>query len=451
MIEELPTTDQVIAGCKVVLENNKRDDYTVPADNLYPHQWLWDSCFIAIGLAEYDVPRAQKELTSLLRGQWSNGMLPNMIFAEGDGHKTDRNIWQSWRNAFAPDKVATSGITQPPMLAEAIVRIGSKLKTTERRSWYQDMYPALLSYHQWLYKERDPHNEGLVLLIHPWESGLDNSPPWIDQLHIHSKPLWINLIEGLKLDKLAVLFRRDTKRVPPGQRVSNIDALLYFNIIQRLKRKNWDIERILERSHFTFQDLSFNCILIRANQHLRDIAKTIGRKLPEDLDQSMKKSEEALENLWDGFYKQYFSRTFITHKLVKEPSIATLMPLYAGTIDKERAAEIVKTMKSSKQFWTKYPLPSVPVSSSWFKELGYWQGPTWINTNWLIADGLKRYGFDEEANKIINSSVSLVTEHGPHEYFSALNGNPAGARNFSWSAALTIEMINNNLKESDNK
>lgn len=447
MDEAVPTSKHIIDTCKEVLEKNQRGDYTVPAEGLYPHQWLWDSCFIAIGLAEYDIPRAQKELRSLLRGQWSNGMLPHMIFADGDAHKRDRNTWQSWRNPHAPDHVSTSGITQPPMLAEAVVRIGEKLKKIDRRSWYQDMYPAIVSYHEWLYTERDPHNEGLVLLIHPWESGLDNSPPWIDQLHIHSKPLWVKLVEKTKADRLAFLFRRDTLRVPPGQRVSTIDALLYFNIIQRLKRKNWDIERILSRSHFTFQDLTFNCILIRANQHLRDIAKAIGHEIPESLQESMTKAETALENLWDGFYKQYYSRTFITHKLVKEPSIATLMPLYSGVIDQERASELVKLISSSNQFGAKYPLPSVPLNSNWYSELGYWQGPTWINTNWLIADGLKRYGFHNEAEKIIQSSVDLVAKHGPHEYFSAKSGEPAGAANFSWSASLVIEMISNINKE----
>ena len=444
-----PTNDQVLEACKEILQKNQRDDYTMPVENLYPHQWLWDSCFIAIGLAEYDVPRAQKELRSLLRGQWSNGMLPNIIFADGDSHKRDRNIWQSWRNAYAPDHIATTGITQPPMLAEAIVRIGEKLKKTERRSWYQDMYPALLAYHQWLYAERDPHNEGLVLLIHPWESGLDNSPPWIDQLHMHSKPTWVRVIEKLKLDKTVILFRRDTKHVPPGQRVNGIDALLYFTIIQRLKRKNWDIDKILARSHFAFQDLSFNCILIRANYHLRDIAKTIGHELPESLALNMSKTETALENLWDGFYKQYYSRTFITHKLVKEPSLATLLPLYAGTIDKERAAELVKLINSPKHFGAKYPIPSVPLSSSWYKELGYWQGPTWINTNWLIADGLERYGFIEEATRLRETSISLVKKRGPHEYFSSKSGEPGGAANFSWSAALTIHMLaNQQIKET---
>jgi hypothetical protein len=57
-----------------VLKQNDKGDFTMPAGELYPHQWLWDSCFTAIGLRHLDVERAQKELLSLLRGQWSNGM-----------------------------------------------------------------------------------------------------------------------------------------------------------------------------------------------------------------------------------------------------------------------------------------------------------------------------------------------------------------------------------------
>ncbi len=243
------------------------------------------------------------------------------------------------------------------------------------------------------------------------------------------------------------MFRRDTLHVPPGQRLDSIDALLYFAILQRLKRKNWDTELILERSMFSFQDLTFNSIFIRANSHLVDIAKTIGREVPESLLENMAKSEQGLESLWDGFYKQYYSRTFITHKLVKEPSIATLMPLYSGSITKERASELVRLLSSPSQFGTDYPVPSVPISSGFYKEFGYWQGPTWINTNWLIADGLKRYGFTEEAEKIYETSIKTVTKHGPYEYFSAHNGQPAGAKNFSWTAALIISMINAKKKK----
>src|SRR6478752_7240925 len=57
-----------------VLEANRRGRWTCPSSTLYPHQWLWDSCFIAIGLVRTDPTRAAGELRSLFRGQWANGM-----------------------------------------------------------------------------------------------------------------------------------------------------------------------------------------------------------------------------------------------------------------------------------------------------------------------------------------------------------------------------------------
>ncbi len=438
MDEDTISVEQV---CKEVLQANWRETHTIPAENLYPHQWLWDSCFIAIGLSNYDLAKARQELKSLLRGQWSNGMLPHMIFADSGNASRDRKIWQAWRNPHAPEIVNTSGMTQPPMLAEAVVRIGDKLSVAERRSWYQDMLPALIEHHNWLYTDRDPHNEGLVSLIHPWESGLDNSPPWIKQLHLHGKPSWVSLVEKTKLDKIVLLLRRDTHHVPPGQRLSNIDALLYYSVLQRLRRKNWDTEAILERSHFMIEDLAFNCILIRANQHLKTIAKTVGHELPEELLENMKCSIDGLEKLWDGYYAQYFPRNFVTHKLIKESTIATLLPLYAGSISKERAEELVDMLHDKQLFDTKFPIPSVPIESSYYKELGYWQGPTWLNTNWLIVDGLRRYGYDAEADYIVSQSISLVEQHGAYEYFSAKNGDPAGAKNFSWTAAVVIDFL----------
>jgi hypothetical protein len=427
--------------CQKVLEDNWRTSHTIPAENLYPHQWLWDSCFIAIGLRHIDTAKAQQEIRSLIRGQWSNGMLPHMIFADDGPASKDRRIWQAWRNPHAHDEVNTSGMTQPPMLAEAVVKISEKLPESEKRKWYQDMYPSLLSHHEWLYRERDPHNEGLVSLIHPWESGLDNSPPWINQLHMRSRSWWVTVVEKLKLDRLILLVRRDTHHVPPGQRLNSIDALLYYTVLQRLRRKNWDTEAILERSHFMVEDLAFNSILLRANKHLQDIAQIAGKKLPEEMIENVNRSELAIEKLWDGYYKQYFSRSFITHKLIKEPSISTLLPLYSGVITQERAEELVDMLHDKKLFDTPFPVASVPLESSYYKELGYWQGPSWINTNWLIADGLRRYGFDEEADHIVKQSIEMVEKNGPYEYFSAKNGDPAGAKNFSWTAALIIDFL----------
>ncbi len=430
----------LLEGAKAVLEMNDQGTFTIPAEGLYPHQWLWDSCFIAIGLRHLDIDRAQTELLSLIRGQWANGMLPHMILGESHPHGR-HSIWHSWLNPNSPDGVVTSGITQPPMLAEAVVQIGNKLKKPERRSWYQTVYPTLLRHHQWLYKERDPHSEGLALQIHPWETGLDNTPPWMNEIREHSLPLWISLIEQAHLKPLINLLRRDTHHIPAEQRLDAIEALVLYSTQRRIRRKNYDINKILAHSLFAIEDLSFNCIFIRANSQLKEIAQTIGQKIPAELAQQMKKTEDALDSLWDPYTGQYYSRNFVTHRPLKEPSIATLMPLYAGSISHDRAKQLVKLLENQHMFGSTFPVPSVPISSSWFKPTGYWQGPTWVNTNWLIIDGLNRYGFKDHAEALKESTLDMVRTAGFNEYFNPLTGEPAGAQNFSWTAALVVDLL----------
>lgn len=434
-------TPDLLAQCKAVLEMNDRGNYTQPAHGLYPHQWLWDSCFIAIGLRHIDVERAKMELMSLQHGQWHNGMLPNIIFRNDPEYITDRNLWRSWLSPYAPNHVTTTGITQPPVLAEAVIQVGHKMAWPERRQWYQTMYPMILSYHEWLYSERDPHKEGLTLQVHPWETGLDNTPPWMAELHEHLLPLWIRVIERLKLDKVINLFRRDVRSVPMDQRFSAIEAIAVFDIQLRLRRKAYDIDKVLDHALFSIEDLNFNSILIRANSLLREIAKSLREEIPEELNKSMLRTEEALESLWDPYTGQYYSRDFITHRLLKTPSIATLMPLYAGSITKARAAALVKLLDDEHQFGTPYGVPSVPVNSADFANKLYWQGPSWVNTNWLIIDGLKRYGFDEKAEELSRSTMAMVNQSGCVEYFDPINGEAAGAANFSWTAALTIDLL----------
>ena len=432
---------EIVEASKAVLKLNDQGNFTIPAEGLYPHQWLWDSCFIVIGLRHYDIERAQKEILNILQAQWSNGMVPHMLLNNGVLYRHDRELWRSYISEYAPDGIATSGITQPPLLAEAVVQIGKKLSKPERRSWYERVFRSLVAHHEWLYRERDPHQTGLTVQIHSWETGLDSTPPWMYELHEHQMPLWIRIVEKLKLYKIITMLRRDIHYVPPGQRLSTVDALSLYSIQRRLRRKQYNIDKILSHSMLAIEDLTFNSIFIRGNTHLKSIAKSINKKLPDELLGNMKKSESEFDKFWDAYSGQYYSRNFATYKLIKVPSIATLLPLYAGCVTKDRAKELVSLMKSSKRFWPKFPVPSVPIESEWFNEHRYWQGPSWLNTNWLIIDGLERYGYKEEAKHLTNQSIKLIEKSGLNEYFSPLDGSPAGADNFSWTAALAIDFI----------
>ena len=99
-------------------------------------------------------------------------------------------------------------------------------------------------------------------------------------------------------------------------------------------------------------------------------------------------------------------------------------------------------------FGTHFPIPSVPVNDQYFDYRRYWQGPTWVNTNWLIIDGLRRYGFDDHAEALRESTIDMVKQAGFYEYFSPLDGKPYGAPNFSWTAALVIDLLENTSKQT---
>ena len=63
-----------------VLRANDLGGWTKPAPSLYPHQWSWDSAFVAIGLARIDPDRALRELETLFATQWADGRVPRIVY-----------------------------------------------------------------------------------------------------------------------------------------------------------------------------------------------------------------------------------------------------------------------------------------------------------------------------------------------------------------------------------
>jgi hypothetical protein len=430
---------KLIEDCEAVLKTNDFGNYTVPSREIYPHQWLWDSSFVAIGLANIDVDRAMTEIKSIFEGQWSNGMLPHMIFRTEDVFNRDRTFWSSWQNPKSPE-IPTSGITQPPIIAEAIVRIGKKLPKTERLSWYKYALPKLIAYHQWIYKERDPSNNGLAIIIHPWESGLDNSPPLIKDLKENYTPLWVKFLIKVKIIRLIDSFRGDIKNIPVNQRATTADLLTLYALKRKIKKNVYNIHKILSKKTYAVEDLTFNSILARSNQHILDIAKFIDYQLPDNLINSIEKTKNSLNDLWDPYKNQFFSRDYFTSKTIKEPSIASLMPLFAGNIDKDKTDLMVKSLENKDLYGSNFPVPSVPLNSILFIETEYWQGPSWINTNWMIIDGLERSKYNDHSEALRETTLDMVENAGIFEYYNPKNGHGQGIGNFSWSASLSLDL-----------
>ncbi|HSO96142.1 MAG TPA: trehalase family glycosidase [Acidimicrobiia bacterium] len=425
---------------RAVLERNRRGAWTCPSAELYPHLWLWDSCLIAIGVARYDAPRAAEELRSVFRGQWTNGMLPHMIFADDVPDVGSRRLWQSRHNAQAPRDVDTSCITQPPLPAVAAWAVAQALPTSARRELLADLLPRIVAYHQWLYRERDLANRGLVTLIHPWECGLDTTPPWMRQLAQFHGPWWMRIALAWHLARLVRFVRRDTRYVPASERPSDDDGLRMLALARSAKRYDFELRRMPRRDSVLVEDLAFNAILVVANRAVAEIAADLGVPVDPGLAASAAATEAALDTLWDEARGQYFSRDAATGDPIPLSTVATFLPLWAA-VPEHRARRLVELLCDGAAFWPSVPVPSVPVDAPEFEPDRYWKGPTWINMNWMVVQGLLRCGEPTLAEDLRGATVELVGRTGFSEYFSPLTGRGFGAEEFSWTAALTIDLL----------
>ena len=108
------------AAVRVLIEN-WHGHATVPSRSLYPHQWSWDSAFIALGLQHFAPRRAAAELLSLFGAQWDDGRIPHIAFnpaVADDAYFPGPSFWRSVDQEGHPP-IDTSGIIQPPVHAIA--------------------------------------------------------------------------------------------------------------------------------------------------------------------------------------------------------------------------------------------------------------------------------------------------------------------------------------------
>src|SRR5213082_2578870 len=110
--------DDMAARAADLLRRNDLGGWTKAAPALYPHQWSWDSAFIAIGLARLDTRRAAEELRMLFKAQWTTGMVPHIVFnPAASGYFPDPARWETTLSPAKPPEMQTSGMCQPPVHA----------------------------------------------------------------------------------------------------------------------------------------------------------------------------------------------------------------------------------------------------------------------------------------------------------------------------------------------
>tara|TARA_B100001029_G_scaffold24859_2_gene17431 strand:+ start:52 stop:1314 length:1263 start_codon:yes stop_codon:yes gene_type:complete len=414
--------NKFIKNAQKILTGNRKRGYTLPTNNkLYPAQWNWDSAFIALGYSYFNLNFALKEIKTLLDGQWKDGMVPHILF-----HNTDTNYYPNHTAWNCGNKIRSSGITQPPVLASILKQIIDKNKITKKQKLeIKKLIIKIKKSHEWFIQYRDPNKSGLVSILHPWESGYDNSS------------LWDEPMNKVIIEKNIQYKRADNKVVNPEHRPLNIDYDRYVTIKNDLRKKKYNPKKIFSTALFNVVDVGFNSIFLKANKDLIILLKKFNLNSSK-IKNYLKITERNILKFFDKKKGTFFSFDLRNKKKILVPSITNYLILFADINNRKINSVLIKNLKKH-NLKEKYFFSSIKPNHKSFEEKRYWRGPVWINCNWFIYKGLKNKD-DKYSKKIKQSTIKLVEKKGFHEYYSCKNGTPMGANNFSWSAALYLDL-----------
>lgn len=303
------------------------------------------------------------------------------------------------RDGFIPHRMTPkpkndSSITQPPILSWAVWDV---YNFSKNKNFLAHAYPKLKRYILWNLKNRDNNRNGLL--------------------------------EWLKNE------RQTTNRCDE----SGMDNSPRFD-------------------HRGLDDaVDFNSFMVNEMNCLANIVGVLNKKDDKKMwiDKSKRLTSLINKYLWskkDGFY---YDRN-LEKGLIKIKAISSFTPLFAKVADKKQAKAIIKHLTNKKEFWTPFPVPSISQDEPSFSD-DMWRGPIWINYNYLIIEGLMRYGFKDIAMKIVKKTLQQIAYWYEktgliYEYYDPMaktdpgllyrKGKNVGAiRDYNWSAALFIQLL----------
>ena len=361
-------------------ERGRRDgthyEYTQPSPGRYPWQWYWDSCFAAIVWRRFDPTRSRAELESLLAAQRPDGFIGHTIF----WNQPVSPLRYLFYNVASRRSFQTETI-QPPLLAWAwSIAVGDP--TAE---------PRIGAQMDWLAANRDLEGDGLLWIVQPDESGLDASPKF--------EPVWGALANG---------------------------KLGFPLLVRRNRRAGFNARRVGEHGRPLLCETLVNTMWSLSLQALGRPSAT----------------PALVERLWDERRGLFLDEVRPGGARPDVVTWAALAPLALPDLPEAIGRRLIEEhLLDREEFLTAVAPPSVAASEPSYEPDGghgpirrYWRGPTWVNSAWMVWLGLRRLGYESEAERLADGVIAAVAREGLREYYDPRSGKGLGAVDFAWSA-----------------
>ncbi|QEU96985.1 glycoside hydrolase [Streptomyces kanamyceticus] len=369
--------------------------------------WSWDTWKQAVGTARFDPRLAQTQIRSMFDRQITAdstarpqdaGMIPDALFyndpERGGGNWNERN-------------------SKPPLASWSVWEVYRK---SGDRAFLREMYPKLAAYQAWWYRNRDHDRDGLAeygatvdpandsteqrRLAAAWESGMDNAPRFDADLGTSVVP----------------------NHAPDG-------TLVGYSLTQ--------------------ESVDLNAYLAQDQDYLARIARAVGKhadaaRWQRKADATHAAVRAKMYDPRDGWFHDVDLATG-TRLTARGRGVEGAVPLWTGTASREQARAVRAKLTDPAEFATPVPFPTVAKSSPYFSPTRYWRGPVWLDQAYFALEGLRRYGYGQDADALTDrllAKASGLTERAPvMENYNPQTGAPLNSPNFSWSAALLLPLL----------
>jgi glycogen debranching enzyme len=370
--------------------------YTCPAVPRYRHMWHWDSCFHAIAWCHVDPARARAELRTVLRSGRPDGFLPHTVFWDAPA-RWRRAPFYATRGLLGDWHTETVG---PPLLAFAWA-IVAEASAQDDPGFRTEALHALGVHLEWLARERDPDGDGLLTIILPDESGLDDSPQYVP------------------------VFGRMTHDRPG-----------YWLLVERGRRAGWNSRAIIARYDHHVEDVWFNvayALSLHAMARLSGEAAWTAR--------ARRVEAALLARCWDEEAGLFFDLAGHAERPVRVSTWSALSPLVLDGLPEDVRRRLVEEhLLDERRYNAPCGIPSVSMQEPSFNprwdRFRCWRGPSWVNTAWLLVPPLRALGYEGHADHVVSSLTRAAERDGLREYYDPLTGQGLGARGFGWSTLL---------------